>query len=854
MKKTLLCIFTVMCLCMVTAFAACDNTKDKGGEETSITPQPTTYTVTVSVNNAEYGTVDKTSVSNVTKDTPIIVDGNVLRIGSETITATAANDDAEFSYAFKDWTAAETVTGNITVTANFTRTEKEIELTEEEIALLSDDEYFSSYFTPNVRFSVVSDVHIGNSDTEIEEERFAAFFKTAYKYASEQNYTKLDGAFIAGDIGDTGSTTEFSKFRSILNRNVRSQTKTRVILGNHEFRTNGAISKLKNTFGYRTDDEHAVINGYHFLFLSQDLRDYYSEADAAWLSEELAKAAADDPTGKRPIFIFQHEPNVNTVVGGVITNLYDIIKQYPQAVSFAGHTHESIKDPRCIHQKDFTSVSTGGLSIYEFNLVNMPYAHAMAIGQEEGYTGTIDPYCAYFTKNMAEYWIVEADARGAIVLKGFDITGDKFVIEYRLRSVGDTSKFVYTEDRAEKAQAPVFDGEAALIVNKIENKKRLEVKIPQANENEYVNNYRVELYKGDDLIETKYALSGMFYANAPEYVQVAFAGVKSGEYTLKAYAVSSWGKESLPLVSNLTFTAGVVTNTVLPDTYTLTYDQTAANSGSWYSRNMQEVSFGKSYAGETVAVKMEVNGDLSAQNPEEVLGIRYFANNCLNNLGLISIPAEALSTTEQWTTIYTYVTLNENGSTWITAEGRSSMGVYSINIRNVTLIEEQSAFDVFASSGSWSDKCYFGEKGRISASGDTLSLNVKKNYTTQMGLRLETSAISALSELGVKTISFEVTSSMGYVSFYDGSETLYPNEYLTTTFANTGAEYHDWFIASGTTVTIDISVLAGNASFMACTGDNSGIYVVMTNGLSWAGTGTPSTLTLSDVAFTFVEA
>ena len=164
-----------------------------------------------------------------------------------------------------------------------------------------------------------------------------------------------------------------------------------------------------------------------------------------------------------------------------------------------------------------------------------------------------------------------------------------------------------------------------------------------------------------------------------------------------------------------------------------------------------------------------------------------------------------------------------------------------------------AAFGVFASSSSWSDKCYFGEKGSISANGDTLSLNVKKNYTTQMGLRLETSAISALSELGVKTISFEVTSSMGYVSFYDGSETLYPNEYLTTTFANTGAEYHDWFIASGTTVTIDISVLAGNASFMACTGDNSGIYVVMTNGLSWAGTGTPSTLTLSDVVFTFVE-
>ena len=731
----------------------------------------------------------------------------------------------------------------------------ENKLTEEEIALLSDEEYFTSYFMPNVRFSVASDVHIGKSNTETEEERFAAFFKTAYEYAKGQEYTKLDGAFIAGDIVDTGSATEFSKAKSILNRNARSQTKTRVILGNHEFRTEGAISRLRNTFGYRTDDEHTIINGYHFLFLSQDERDAFSDADAAWLSTELAIAAADDPTGKKPIFIFQHEPNVGTTVGGVITNLYDIVKPYPQVVNFTAHTHESIKDPRCIHQKDFTSVSTGGLSIYEFNLVNTPYTHAMAIGQEEGYTGAFTPYSAYPTKNMAEYWIVEADARGAIVLKGYDITGDKFVIEYRLRGVGDTEKFVYTEDRAESAPNPTFGGGAALTVTKVENKKRLEIRIPQANESEYVNNYRVELYKGEELIDTKYALSGMFFANIPEYVQVAFTGVESGEYTVKAYAVSSWGKESAPLVSDVTFTAETVVNTVLPDAFALEYEQASVDQSNWYSRNMREVSFGTRYAGETVSIKLEVNGNLSAQDPEEVLGIRTFFYDQLNAIGFISIPTVALSTTAQWTTVYVDVLLNENGSIWMTAEGRSNYGVYTINVRNITLLEEPSAFDVLASLSSWGDndsytESYHGYKDRISVCGDDITIQGHPRFERHVGLLLKSSAIAELIKRNVWTISFNVTSEMGYLNFYDASETLLPTAYLTTTYAISGTTYHDWFIASGTAVTIDLTVLALNASFMA----GNGIYLVMTDGAWGSGTNDTSTFTLSDVAFTYFTA
>ncbi len=81
-----------------------------------------TYNVTIKVNNSDYGTVSKSSVS-VASGTSISANGATLTIGNNTITASATTQSAQYSYAFKDWTnASGTVTKDITITANFTRT------------------------------------------------------------------------------------------------------------------------------------------------------------------------------------------------------------------------------------------------------------------------------------------------------------------------------------------------------------------------------------------------------------------------------------------------------------------------------------------------------------------------------------------------------------------------------------------------------------------------------------------------------------------------------------------------------------------------------------------------------------
>ena len=79
--------------------------------------QPEKYTVTVKSNNETMGTVSKSKVENIAKDTMISKSGNELTVGTEKITATAKS-----GYRFKEWTGIPTngtVTGNVAVTAVF---------------------------------------------------------------------------------------------------------------------------------------------------------------------------------------------------------------------------------------------------------------------------------------------------------------------------------------------------------------------------------------------------------------------------------------------------------------------------------------------------------------------------------------------------------------------------------------------------------------------------------------------------------------------------------------------------------------------------------------------------------------
>lgn len=93
----------------------------------SYTLSNTAYTVTVNRNNSTYGTISQSSVTNVAANTSISATGNTLTVGTTNVTATPAAQTDDYTYAFSSWTgipADGKVNDNVTITANFTRTNR----------------------------------------------------------------------------------------------------------------------------------------------------------------------------------------------------------------------------------------------------------------------------------------------------------------------------------------------------------------------------------------------------------------------------------------------------------------------------------------------------------------------------------------------------------------------------------------------------------------------------------------------------------------------------------------------------------------------------------------------------------
>ncbi len=85
--------------------------------------EPAKYTLTVAPNQAGWGTVSPTSVENIPNGTATSHSDNTFSVNGTTVTATAADATAEYTYAFVEWTdLPATVTENATVKATFSRT------------------------------------------------------------------------------------------------------------------------------------------------------------------------------------------------------------------------------------------------------------------------------------------------------------------------------------------------------------------------------------------------------------------------------------------------------------------------------------------------------------------------------------------------------------------------------------------------------------------------------------------------------------------------------------------------------------------------------------------------------------
>ena len=223
---------------------------------------------------------------------------------------------------------------------------------------------------PDLVFPVISDVHIF-SDNDQNLNKFKTTLDQLNAVAPKQ-----DAFVVVGDLTEWGDVAQYDKFMSAYNAKKQSKAVSMMMMGNHDYWNGLSVDDAQKLFLNKTGMEstyyHKVIKGYHFIILGTEdglTEGRFSVNQIKWLGEQLKMANADDP--KKPIFVFHHQPMTGTVYGsewGFTENrdlMYDTLKPYPQVVTFSGHTHYPLDDPRIIHQEDFTSIGTStGAYVY----------------------------------------------------------------------------------------------------------------------------------------------------------------------------------------------------------------------------------------------------------------------------------------------------------------------------------------------------------------------------------------------------------------------------------------------------------------------------------------------------------
>ncbi len=242
---------------------------------------------------------------------------------------------------------------------------------------------------PPLRLGVVSDIHIRNNGKTANNYvgGTTGTFRAALEYFRDK---RVDAVVIAGDMADTGKIAELIRVGQTWQEvfpDCKGLDGARVepvfVYGNHDrlawkWPLRGAAAKdaakvaaakkdaigpiqaeaWKRAFGWDWQPVYSVkVKGYTFLCAHWG----YEKDIPAYAA---AHAAELDLHAARPFFCVQHPHPKGTLFsywgkgaedGGQLT---EFLKDYPNAVSFSGHSHMSLTDDRSVWQGAFTAINT----------------------------------------------------------------------------------------------------------------------------------------------------------------------------------------------------------------------------------------------------------------------------------------------------------------------------------------------------------------------------------------------------------------------------------------------------------------------------------------------------------------
>ncbi|PWW32528.1 3',5'-cyclic AMP phosphodiesterase CpdA [Cytobacillus oceanisediminis] len=383
---------------------------------------------------------------------------------------------------------------------------------------------------PDLVFPVISDIHIHNSSDKTLE-KFIVTLEQLNKVVPKQ-----DAFVVVGDLTDYGYSSEYDKFMSAFNVQKQWGTVSMFAIGNHDYWNGLSTADAQKRFLDKTGMEsiyyHKVMKGYHFIVLGTEdgkTEGTFSVEQISWLSEQLKNANEDDP--KKPIFVFHHQPIKGTVYGsewGFNQNrdlFYDTLKEYPQVISFSGHTHYPLDDPRIIHQKDFTSIGTSTGAYLWLD------------------AGRIQGEVPEGADILNQALIVEV-YNNKVLIKRRDIhhndwTGEPFEISYP----ANKQNFKYTDARDSKP--PFFTKDAMLSINnEMTSSAALAIMFNQAKDDLLVHDYKVVAKNAEtgEVAKQLLAFSEFYKDPVPNPLTLKIEGLQANTaYQIEVHALDAYG-------------------------------------------------------------------------------------------------------------------------------------------------------------------------------------------------------------------------------------------------------------------------------------------------------------------------
>ncbi len=392
-------------------------------------------------------------------------------------------------------------------------------------------------FTPAVRVIVFTDTHNEN-------ENVALAIETAYEmFENDETYQGVDGFFGLGDFTSIGTEPDYKAYADVINEHKREDTVFINVLGNHEMKADNYEELFLKYFSH---DLNTVteINGFTFIAFSgeRSLTEWtFTPSSLKWLSDEIHKA--EDKQDGLPIFVFQHPHPFGTVYGSSLwctPQLNPVFAGHSQVISFSGHSHFPMNDPRSINQTTYTSVGVGAMARFELD-------ENYIIGQHpEGY------------EDAAQIAVVEADTKGRVRIRGYDLLSGTYFCDWFIENVNDAETFAYTyKNLKAHDKAPEFSDNTEAHAELTENGDfRITFTEPEAAEGFIIHEYKVvirdeggkELYE-DNFIADYYLVDD---ENSQGFTVSGDILGKGEKYTLEITAESAYHLFSEPAVISFT--------------------------------------------------------------------------------------------------------------------------------------------------------------------------------------------------------------------------------------------------------------------------------------------------------------